>query len=140
MIYYKIIKENFITDIACGFFKFQPPHYNIVSCDEAEAELLRSSDKMTVYTTDWLRQLPKNIKIQEVVALRITEEEYLSLEEQLKKSVQVALDEEKEIFVEPDINIQEEDKIEEQPKILTIQELYNKIELLEKEIHRLQNK
>lgn len=136
MIFYKIIKENTITDVAYGFFKFQTPHYNIVPCEEGEAELLQSSDKQTFYTTDWLKKLPKNIKKEEVIAIRISEQEYEELKQQLEKNIIVALEEEPILLVEET----HEDPIQEENKVLTVIELYNKIALLEKEIKELQKK
>lgn len=136
MTYYKIITNNLITDVACGFFKFQPPHYNIISCEEGEAELLQSSNEITFYTTDWLKPLPKNIKKQEVIAISIDESEYNELKMQLGKATSIALEE--EIIIIPEEELAE--PAQEEIKVLTIAELYNKIALLEKEIQKLQKK
>lgn len=135
MTYFKIIKDNLITDVACGFFKFQTPHYNIIQCEEDEAELLQASNKLTFYTTDWLRPLPKNIKKEEVVAVRIPFKEYQEIKAQLDKAIPVAVEEEPILVVEEEI--QEEPQ---EDKVLTVAELYNKIALLEKEIRNLQKK
>ena len=135
MTYFKIIKNNLITDVACGFFKFQTPHYNIIQCGEDEAELLQSCNELTFYTTDWLKSLPKNIKKEEVVAVRISFEEYEEIKAQLDKEIPVAIEE------EPILIIEEENQEEPQEdKVLTVAELYNKIALLEKEIRNLQKK
>ena len=99
MTYFKIIKDNLITDVACGFFKFQTPHYNIIQCEEDEAELLQSCNELTFYTTDWLKPLPKNIKKEEVVAVRIPFEEYEGIKAQLDKEIPVAENKESKMMI-----------------------------------------
>lgn len=135
MTYFKIIKENLIIDVACGFFKFQTPHYNIIQCEEDEAELLQSNNKLTFYTTDWLKPLPKNIQKEEVVAIRISFDEYEEIKTQLDKEISIAVEEEPVLIIEEEVV--EEPK---EDKILTVTELYNKIALLEKEIQNLKQK
>ena len=83
-----------------------------------------------------MKKLPKNIKKEEVIAIRISEQEYEELKQQLEKNIIVALEEEPILLVEET----HEDPIQEENKVLTIIELYNKIALLEKEIKELQKK
>ena len=83
-----------------------------------------------------MKKLPKNIKKEEVIAIRISEQEYEELKQQLEKNIIVALEEEPILLVEET----HEDPIQEENKVLTVIELYNKIALLEKEIKELQKK
>ena len=83
-----------------------------------------------------MKKLPKNIKKEEVIAIRVSEQEYEDLKQQLEKDIVVALEEEPIVLVEET----HEDSAQEENKVLTIVELYNKIALLEKEIKELQKK
>ena len=75
-------------------------------------------------------------KKEEVIAIRVSEQEYEDLKQQLEKDIVVALEEEPIVLVEET----HEDSAQEENKVLTIVELYNKIALLEKEIKELQKK
>lgn len=121
MIYYKIIKNNTIIDVNNELFCYLPKHKNIISCDKQMAQLIRTSDEKTFYTTEWLLPLPEWAPYYEKVeAIIISKQEYLQLKKDLE--VQEIIEIKEDSKEEPEITIIKEETIEtpqEQPMSAT---------------------
>ena len=137
MTYYKIIKDGVVIDANFKFFRHQRKHLNIIRCEERVAELVQSSDEKTFYRAEWLRPLPDRVCHHPVVEVVVIDEaEYNELKEQLqlgKIIVPQVLEEEPVVEIEP----------VEKPKrefLLSIRELYERIERLEEKVKEIENR
>ena len=83
--FYKLVENNIIIGVVTGddFRKYQVKHKRILISDEENAQFVEYKD--VYYYDDWLRALPdgSGITLIPVDIVRIEEEEYNSLKEQL---------------------------------------------------------
>ena len=135
--FYKIIKNNQVIDVNNVFLKGQKKHNLLVNTDIKHVEFLISSDKSTLYTTNWTNQpkLPRDTEFVEAVI--ISEDEYNDLREKLQLNVTIEIVEEnpEPVIIEP-----KEIKPERKLEILTMQSLVKRVEELEKIVEQLLNK
>lgn len=134
MTFYKIIQDNKVIDVNNKFFRYQKKYFNIISSSPENAQLIQSSDGKEFYSTGWLKPLPEGISKKVVDAYIISEEEYNELNQQLQVSEEVF-----EVVQEDVALINDEPQIVEQPveQVMNIRELYEKLQLLEKELQSL---
>lgn len=138
MTFYKIIQDNKIIDVNYKFFRYQKRHLNIIACSPEEAQLIQSSDNKEFYSTEWLKPLPNGVHCHKIVQARIiAEDEY----NELKKELEIS-----EVLLEPAqpiASMSENENIDEQSiqapieQVVNIRELYEKLQLLEKELQSL---
>ena len=83
--FYKLVENNIIIGVVTGddFRKYQVKHKRILISDEENAQFVEYKD--VYYCDDWLRALPdgSGIILIPVDIVRIEEEEYNNLKEQL---------------------------------------------------------
>lgn len=83
--FYKLVENNIIIGAVTGddFRKYQVKHKRVLISDEENAQFVEYKD--VYYCDDWLRALPDGCEIEltQVDIVRITEEEYNDLKEQL---------------------------------------------------------
>ena len=112
--FYKLVENNIIIGAVTGddFRKYQVKHKRVLISDEENAQFVEYKD--VYYCDDWLRALPDGCEIEltQVDIVRITEEEYNDLKEQLDEGdfpTDDSLDE--EIIIDEPINDDEQEVV-----------------------------
>lgn len=112
--FYKLVENNIIIGAVTGddFRKYQVKHKRVLISDEENAQFVEYKD--VYYCDDWLRALPDGCEIELTQAdiVRITEEEYNDLKEQLDEGdfpTDDSLDE--EIIIDEPVNDDEQEVV-----------------------------
>ena len=112
--FYKLVENNIIIGAVTGddFRKYQVKHKRVLISDEENAQFVEYKD--VYYCDDWLRALPDGCEIEltQVDIVRITEEEYNDLKEQLDEGdfpTDDSLDE--EIIIDELVNDDEQEVV-----------------------------
>lgn len=112
--FYKLVENNIIIGAVTGddFRKYQVKHKRVLISDEENAQFVEYKD--VYYCDDWLRALPDGCEIEltQVDIVRITEEEYNDLKEQLDEGdfpTDDSLDE--EIIIDEPVNDDEQEVV-----------------------------
>lgn len=112
--FYKLVENNIIIGAVTGddFRKYQVKHKRVLISDEENAQFVEYKD--VYYCDDWLRALPDGCEIEltQVDIVRITEEEYNDLKEQLDEGdfpTDDSLDE--EIIIDKPVNDDEQEVV-----------------------------
>lgn len=112
--FYKLVENNIIIGAVTGddFRKYQVKHKRVLISDEENAQFVEYKD--VYYCDDWLRALPDGCEIEltQVDIVRIIEEEYNDLKEQLDEGdfpTDDSLDE--EIIIDEPVNDDEQEVV-----------------------------
>lgn len=112
--FYKLVENNIIIGVVTGddFRKYQVKHKRILISDEENAQFVEYKD--VYYYDDWLRALPEGsgITLVPVDIIRIEEEEYNSLKEQLDEGDFPTDDSlEEEVIIDEPVNDDEQEVV-----------------------------
>lgn len=112
--FYKLVENNIIIGVVTGddFRKYQVKHKRILISDEENAQFVEYKD--VYYCDDWLRALPEGsgITLVPVDIIRIEEEEYNSLKEQLDEGDFPTDDSlEEEVIIDEPVNDDEQEVV-----------------------------
>ena len=112
--FYKLVDDKTIIGAVTSddFRKYQVKHKRVLISDEENAQFVEYKD--VYYCDDWLRALPDGCEIEltQVDIVRITEEEYSDLKEQLDEGdfpTDDSLDE--EIIIDEPVNDDEQEVV-----------------------------
>lgn len=112
--FYKLVNDKTIIGAVTSddFRKYQVKHKRVLISDEENAQFVEYKD--VYYCDDWLRALPDGCEIEltQVDIVRITEEEYNDLKEQLDEGdfpTDDSLDE--EIIIDEPVNDDEQEVV-----------------------------
>ena len=130
MKYYKVIANGTVIDANFVWLKWQEKNRILIGCDAEDAQFIQSTVQAHVWRVPWLNPVPAGAGEYETVeAVEITEEEYITIRQQLDDGFEVVEPEEPETPVEPD----PEEGTEETPTepVMTPEEMRRKITQLE---------
>lgn len=103
MKYYKVIANGTVIDANFVWLKWQEKNRILIGCDAEDAQFIQSTDQAHVWRVPWLNPVPAGAGEYETVeAVEITEEEYITIRQQLDDGFEVVEPEEPETPVEPD--------------------------------------
>lgn len=137
MNYYKIYENGIVVDVNHLFFRVQPKFNRIIACEPRHAQLIKASKEEKYYTTNWLLPLVKPLPgVTSIEAVEIDEEEYNKLQTQLSQD-EVILP----ATLEIERVVEKEKVVEKEPeRVVSIKELFERIQTLEAELNTLKKK
>lgn len=137
MNYYKIYENGIVVDVNHLFFRVQAKFNRIIPCEPREAQLIKASKEEKYYTTNWLLPLIKPLpSVTSIEAAEIDEEEYNKLRAQLDQDEVI-------LPAAPEIEsvVETTNVVEKEPeRVVSMKELFDRIQSLEAELNELKKK
>lgn len=137
MNYYKIYENGIVVDVNHLFFRVQTKFNRIIPCEPQYAQLIKASKEEKYYTTNWLLPLIKPMPCATPIeAVEIDEEEYNRLRAQLDQNEVI-------LPAVPEIEpvVEKTDVVEKEPeRVISMKELFDRIQSLEAELNDLKKK
>lgn len=133
MNYYKVTRGGTVIDAGFMFLKWSQKHRCMFACDASEAQFIQSSDQAQIWRVGWLNPAPTEAGTFETVeAVEITEEEYLTIRQQLDEGEEIPDDPEPV----PEEPTEEEDNPDEEPQetVMSVAEMRRRIASLEEQL------
>lgn len=127
---YKIIKDNYVIDVSNTFLAENSGNHALVSTTEDNIHFLLSSDGKTLYKAPWCYgYIFSKYNAVMVDAVKISEEEFLELKEQLQLEPVVYEPEKEEQVITEETNSEQEilDPVEMKKKIIELEKLVQQL-------------